>query len=155
VTSKTVNPTFHNDRSTQGKPILFDQFDVKKLSIPPFEMEKEGKSKNQFMTFPKYENRSVIFQTPEFRISQYGIPELGMFGVTDDSKRSSIKLPFDPDQPECVMIEKTFSVIDNYVKEKQNHLFGKFAKLYEYKTLVKEPAEREKEILDDEDEKKK
>ena len=80
------------------------------------------RSKSQMIAYLRYGNGSVVFQTPEFEISQYGIPPLGDYAKTDD-QRQTLKLPLDPEQEACKLLESMFSQIDKHMTKEQKEIF--------------------------------
>lgn len=90
----------------------------------------------------------AVFQTPEFTISQYGIPPLGDFAKTD-ADRTTLKLPLDPEQEECTQLESlVFGLLDKHMEDPatQKELFKdpkleKVRKSFKYKSIVREPQE--------------
>jgi len=83
--------------------------------------------------------KNLVFQTPEFTISQYGIP--GEMFAKLPIQRKTLKLPLD-DQPECKLMETMFTQIDTWMKKEQAKTFsvGNLNKLkFSYKSIVREP----------------
>ena len=149
---RSTNTT--SNKKTPVKPLLCENFVCQQLKFSELEMDSE-RSKAQGIAFPNYgdNNNKLIFQTPEFTITQYGIPQLGDY-YKDDKSRSFFKFPFDPSQPGCLELEKMFTEIDQYMVKNQSTILGRYSKLYKYKPIIKEPMVEE-EIDDDVVEEKK
>lgn len=134
-------------------PVLCKNFDVNNFSFT--EIGENERSKAQLISYPRYNDSQFVFQTPEFQITQYGLPDLGEFCKTDND-RNYIKAPLDPDQQGCREIEEMLSKIDKYVQKNQNTILGRYVSSkskYSFTTCVKEPQEPE-ELEDASDNKK-
>lgn len=136
--------------------ILCDQFDSKSLTFTELDKNNE-RSKAQSIAYPRYDyptggQGNLIFQTPEVEITQYGLPTIGEYYKTDDM-RSFVKIPFDPEQEGCQEMEKMLAEMDKHVSSKKTKeaIFGKYAKLYTYQPIVREP-DNDMELVGSEDE---
>ena len=92
------------------------------------------------ISYPRYGGSNFVFQTPEFKITQYGIPPLGKF-AKDDSARTTLKLPLD-DQPGCVQLSNMFQKLDTKMPQMKSEIFKKVPKIaptMEYKPIIREP----------------
>ena len=134
--TKSASTTYQT-RKPQ-KPFLCENFVSQKLTFTELDMDNE-RCKAQGIAYPNYGDGKFIFQTPEFKITQYGIPSLGDY-YKDDKDRCFFKFPLDPSQAGCVTLEKMFSEIDKYMIKNQPTILGKYAKVFKYKPIVKEPA---------------
>jgi len=110
----------------------------------------------QSLSFPKYlyqhlgKDGQFVFLTEQISLTQYGIPSLGLF-YPEDSKRSFIKIPIDPNQPNCVQLGNMLKQIDEIASsdKTKNFIFGKMAKNYGYNKICHDPADMEEIDLDD------
>lgn len=134
----------HSGPRKQYVPMLLSSWNIKNFSFTELEVNNE-RSKTHMIAYPRLNESTFVFQTPEFTITQYGIPQKGDF-VQTDAQRTTLKFPFDPHQPGCVELEKMFTDIDNYVKANHQKIFtvdkvknSKFA----YTPIIREP------IIDD------
>ena len=132
----------------QGKrkfvPFLTENFNIKNFSLTDLEIHNE-RNKSHMISYPRNNESTFVFQTPEFSISQYGIPPLGEYAKTD-AQRTTLKLPLDPEQLGCMQMESMFSQIDTYMRANQKKIFtGSVANMkFSYKSIVREPK---KDIL--------
>jgi hypothetical protein len=91
-------------------------------------------------TYPKLDrDDNLIFLTPKVKITQHGIPMKGEF-YKDDNSRSFVKLPFDPEQADCVTFETMVKSIDSRTLEQKDHVLGAKSDKYDYQPSVKVPA---------------
>ncbi|QKF94039.1 hypothetical protein QKU48_gp0581 [Fadolivirus algeromassiliense] len=148
VTQKAA-PTTGNKPQAKRKftPFLTENFSIKNYSLTP--LEHNERSEAHLIAYPRNKESTFVFQTPEFTLSQYGIPPLGKYATTD-AQRTTLKLPLDPDQPECVQLENMFKEIDNYMKTNQKKIFaGQDTGLsYVYKSIVREPKKQQQPVSD-------
>lgn len=135
-------------KGTKFNPFTVDKFNIKNFSLT--DLQSNERSKAQLIAYPRYNEGMAVFQTPEFTISQYGIPPIGDYAKTD-SERTTLKLCLDPEQEECVQLQsQVFEPIDKHMKDvaTQKELFKapnleKVRKSFMYKTIVREPQESE------------
>ena len=112
-------------------------------------------SKAQKLAFPRYtHNRygemGVVLQTPFIHLTQYGIPSLGEY-YADDAARDFIKVPFDPNVKESMVLMNKLEQLDELVDKKmKNDILGKSAKSFIYQPIVRLPQEK----FDDDDDDK-
>lgn len=151
--------TKQTDKKSTGlssfKPLLCHQFDIKRFSYTEFDRNNKL-IKTQMIAYSRYNypdrgEASFVFQTPEIRITQYGLPRISEFYPTDD-KRNFIKVPFDPHQNECLILEKMLREIDTYTASQKKELFGKFANAYTYQPIIREPATDQIDLVEDDSE---
>lgn len=156
--SKVSKKTGNSKRNTP-QPLHCDKFEKSRLSYTELDTENE-RIKSQFISYPrytdeKYGENSFVFQTDWMKITQYGLPSLGEYYKTD-SERNFLKVPLDPNQDGCNSLENMLTQVDEYTEENKKNILGKFAKLYTYQPIVREPASLDDLITDDdEDEDKK
>jgi hypothetical protein len=136
--------------SKSNAPVLCDNFEIKKYHYTPLDTKNE-RNKAQSISYPRYGEGNFVFETPFFKITQYGLPSLGEF-VKDDEDRNYLKLALDPTQPECTSMEKMFTSIDKYTDTSKDKIFDKFAKLYSYKPIIREPRKKDElELIEEEE----
>lgn len=141
---KTIQPT--QKKGAKFNPFTVDKFNINNFSLTP--LEANERSKAQLIAYPRYRDGMAVFQTPEFTISQYGIPPLGDFAKTD-ADRTTLKLCLDPEQKECVQMQtQFFEQVDQYMEDpaNQKELFSapphaKLIKSFKYKSIIREPQE--------------
>ena len=140
-------PKKTNYTASKVKPILCNQFNVKNLSFTEL-TDNDDKTRAQFMAFSRYkypagEESSLVLQTGEIEITQYGLPSIGKYYKTDD-QRNFVKLALDPKQASCRELEKTLSEIDTMAEKEKVKILGKYSnpKLgYTYQAIVREPSD--------------
>jgi hypothetical protein len=128
-------------QSNQRKysPLLLQNFDANKFHLEELQTTNE-RSESQMISYPRYDKSNFVFQTPEFKITQYGIPPLGKY-AKDDSSRTTLKLPLD-DQPGCIQLINMFQKLDAKMPQMRNEIFKKVPKIaptMEYKSIIREP----------------
>jgi len=119
-------------------PVLVKDFNIRYFRLGDLDVNNE-RNKLNMIAFPRYNEKNLVFQTPEFTISQYGIP--GEMFAKLPIQRKTLKLPLD-DQPECKLMETMFTQIDTWMKKEQAKTFsvGNLNKLkFSYKSIVREP----------------
>ena len=140
-------------KPTQGKrkfvPFLVDSFDIKNFKVDELQTNNE-RSKSQMIAYLRYGDGNVVFQTPEFELSQYGIPPLGEYAKTDE-QRTTLKLPLDQ-QEGCMSLEQMFMQIDKQLTKEEKKIFKEIQTQkpkwkFIYKPIVRTPQEQD-EILD-------
>lgn len=127
-------------------------FDINKLSFTEF-TEYEGTPAIK-TSFPKYEytqnnSNNLIFETDLIKFTQYGIPCLNKHIYKTDKDRRLIKIPYDPLQPACVELFQMLKMIDDYMINKKQNLFGNKAPQYKYIPLIKTPENNNDDDDDD------
>jgi len=113
---------------------LCDKIDTTKLSFSKF----QNGGKDMLLSFPCYDNGPLIFQTPKIKMTSYGIPPLNSYLPGNDNSRSFIKFPIDPNQPECLKLEKTLSDIDTFIINNKE-IFNDIGQNIQYEKTVKNP----------------
>jgi len=116
---------------------LCDKIDTTKLSFSKFKSVGANS-----ISFPCYDNGPFIFQTPKIKMTSYGIPPLNSYLPGNDNSRSFIKIPIDPNQPECLKLEKMLSDIDMFIvnnKEIFNGIQQNIQNI-QYEPTVKNPT---------------
>lgn len=113
-------------QSTVGKPAegvkvtpaTVDTFNIKKFKIQNIDMN-STMCKTQFIGFSDYDGKPFTFQTPEFKITQYGVPTINTWLKTEDEVLAAgISLPSD-NQPGCMLLkQKIFKPLDDYLGNK-------------------------------------
>jgi hypothetical protein len=124
-------------------PILIEKFNIKNFGLTDLEINNE-RSESQMIAYPRHNSSTFVFQTPEFQMTQGGIPPLGKYAKTD-AQRTTIKFPFDPTQKACDDMKEMFSQIDDYMVDQSKNIFkGSVAKFkFNYKSIVRDPVEEE------------
>jgi len=162
MSQKSVSQKSSTTKSTQPttrkapKTFLADDFNIKHFSLTEIDVTNE-RSKSQMIAYPRYDEATVRFQTPEFQVSQYGLAPIGEYAKSDDDfQRKQLKLVLDPTQEGCVALNDMFTSIDKYMLDSQKKIFtGKLSKLkFSYKSVVREPQVQDDLIDDEEDSKK-
>ena len=117
-TANTNNVKFQGKQSYQAqaesKPILISTFDSKKLKVTEIDIN-NTRCKSQMIGWVKYNNETFNWQTPTFKISQYGVSDLTEY-VTTEKQRLTLKFPLD-DQPGCQELKQFFGKIDKKMKD--------------------------------------
>jgi hypothetical protein len=150
TTQKTVKTA---TKDAKRLMINTTDFDINNWSNTEIDFEDE-KSKDafQFTCYGRYNYgkesspvmNQLVFKTGPIKLVTYGIPQLGQYAKTD-KERSYIKVPLDPTQDSCVNLFKMFEKLDEWaVKNKSKFFTGrlaKFAKVYDYSSIVRKPQE--------------
>jgi hypothetical protein len=143
--------------SQNKKVILCKNFDKKRFLVTDIDKENE-RVKGQYLAYPRYDypgkgEGNLMFQTPEIKITQYGIPSLGEY-YKDDTARTFVKVPFDPEQQGCTTFKTMLSQIDELAQDESflKKVLGKNYKSWTYTSMVREPAEQEDDLSADSDE---
>ena len=63
----------------------------------------------------KYNGSDLFVELPQFKLTKYGIPQLGHF-FTSPNEIRFIKVPIDPTQPNCNMIKELINKLENKIK---------------------------------------
>ncbi len=152
TTQKTVKDA---GKAKGGKRLMIDtnDFNITKWSNTDIDFEDEkNKNSNQFTCYGRYNygkesspvNNQLVFKTGPVKLVTYGIPQLGQYAKTD-KERQYVKIPFDKTQESCVSLFKMFEALDSWaVKNKDKFFTGKlskFAKIYDYTSIVRKPQE--------------
>ena len=121
-----------NENKPSLKPVVYSKFDPKKLSFTELQKNSE-RSKSQMISFPRYQftptqDSNFVFQTATVNITQYGLPRLGEYYKTDD-QRAFLKVPLDPNQADCVAMEKMLNSLDKTVLKNKDKVLEKYGKL--------------------------
>lgn len=157
-----MNQKTTQSKNTQAfnkpKPILCEKVDASKLSFT--ELDKvNDKASAQMLAYSRYKNPtggegSLLFQTPEIHLVQYGLPKIGDF-YKEDAQRNFVKVCFDPEQPGCVAMEKMMNAIDAHVVANKTTILGKQFSgpkaNYVYQPIVREPQDTQDLDLVEED----
>ena len=77
--SSTAKPT----QKKTFKTFLAEDFNIKHFSLTEIEVANE-RSKSQMIAYPRYQEATVRFQTPEFVLTQYGLAPIGEYAKSDD-----------------------------------------------------------------------
>jgi hypothetical protein len=134
------------------KPIFVENFNVEKLAFTQFDPRfKNDININQNLAWPRYNNEPrVLIQTQEIQLTQYGFPMgAGCKFPMEDSKRNYIKIPLDPHQPACVLLENKLSEIDEYILYNRSHFMKGIEdeEQYVYKPVIRDPIINYDEVL--------
>jgi hypothetical protein len=129
--------------SSQKKmpPVKFSKLNTSKISFSP--LEKNERSKAQKISYPRYTDEklgqvNLVFQSPEIKISQYGIPTLGEY-YKSDKDRSFIKLPLDSENKEVKQFIDKLMEIDQIAEAQKQQIIGKNYAKFDYVKIVREP----------------
>lgn len=139
--------------------VKVNEFNVKNYSYSDMEVS-NSRSNSQMISYPRYNygsnSSNFVYKTDWIKITQYGFPKLGEY-YKDDTKRTFLKIPFDPEQQSCVDLKNMLLEIDEYNLTHKKEIFKNFSEesgmslkkvenLYDYQPLVR------KSMLDDDDE---
>jgi hypothetical protein len=165
MSQKTIQKTVKDaGKAKGGKRLMIDanDFSVTKWSSTEIDFEDEkNKNSNQFTCYGRYNygkdsspvNNQLVFKTEPIKLVTYGIPQLGQYAKTDKD-RQYVKIPFDKTQESCVSLFKMFEALDSWANKNKDKFFtgklSKFAKIYDYTSIVRKPQEAIA-IDDDED----
>ncbi len=165
MSQKTIQKTVKDaGKAKGGKRLMIDSndFNITKWSSTEIDFEDEkNKNSNQFTCYGRYNygkesspvQNQLVFKTEPIKLVTYGIPQLGQYAKTDKD-RQYVKIPFDKSQESCVSLFKMFEALDAWaIKNKDKFFTGKlskFAKIYDYTSIVRKPQEAI--ALDDDDE---
>lgn len=130
-------------------PVLCDTFDVKNYGYTEMDMDpknEDNKKRSQFMCYPRYETKkhgenNFVFQTGWIKITQYGLPGIHEKYYPTDESRNFVKVPMDPEQPNCVSLRNMLSKVDEFTEQNKKKILGKYAKLYTYQPIVRKPTD--------------
>ena len=122
-------------------PIKFSKLNTSKISFSP--LEKNERSKAQKISYPRYSDEkfgqvNLVFQSPEIKITQYGIPTLGEY-YKSDKDRSFIKLPLDSENKEVKQFIDKLMEIDQLAEAQKQHIIGKNYAKFDYVKIVRAP----------------
>ena len=128
----------------------YDHFEADRLSFTT--LEENERSKGQKIAYPRYnhpslgEGQPLFLQGPWMTMYNYGVPTLGEY-YKEDKDRAFVKVPLDMTDPEVAKMVEEFTKIDEVLGaesfKKEN--FGKYAKKYEYQSIVRTPPTDEDE----------
>jgi len=124
------------------KPFLISKFNAHHMTLTKLETNNK-RNKNHLISWPRYANDSFVFQTPEFKLTQYGLMPLGPYASTD-AERVMMKLPLDPTQSGCVELETFFRSVDNKLINDNKKIFCMpqlINKKFTYKPIIRHPQE--------------
>ena len=109
--------------ASKSVPILASDFNKKDFSITTLDLKKQRENSPQFVSWQNYKGGKMVFQIQATIMSQHGMPQLGQYYETDD-KRSFIKYPIDPEQPNSMALRKMINNMDDYCEEYQEKILG-------------------------------
>jgi hypothetical protein len=129
---------------TTKTTILYSSFAPDKLVFTP--LADNTRLTSQKISYVKYTTESgealPQIQTPLINISTYGIPSIGKYYPTDES-RTFIKLPLNRNNSEVNVFYEKLKELDELMdsEEMKLQIFGsdKVAKQYKYQTIIREP----------------
>jgi len=121
----------------------FTDFEASRLTFT--DLEENDRSKGQLIAYPRYnhpklgEGQPLFLQGPWITLFTYGIPTLGEF-YSDDSQRSFIKVPLNPDDSDVMKMVEEFNKIDKVIggDDFKQKSFGKKASKYKYQPIIRE-----------------
>jgi len=117
----------------------------REIVFEPINFEDPGqKSRTQFTTkvfvmengkksYPDEESGFMYHEYSNFASAKYNTPE----------KRDWLKVPIEPDQACCSVVEKQVEVYDDALAEARGVIFGKYDKLYTHARSIKHPKEED------------
>jgi hypothetical protein len=145
-------------KSAQVRPLLCEQFSIENLHTTELDTKSE-RAKSQYMAFVRYDypeakEQNFVFQIDNVKLTQYGMPTGDSEYYKTDDARSFVKLPLDPSQVNCARLERMLSSIDDQAINNKEKMLGKYAKLYTYSKLVREPSVKDEMDEINENEKK-
>lgn len=128
--------------------ILCSNFDINKLSYT--EADTYEYTPTLLLSFPKYDNKAFIFETPEIQITNYCLQPLGDFAKTDKD-REFIKVPLDVNQEGCVELKEMISEIEAHFEENYKNclihspMLNKIINTFKPIKIIKEKMQEEDE----------
>jgi hypothetical protein len=145
----------------QAKFISIDNFEKERFSTTELQDPDKKFSTTQYQAFPRYNHNkggesTPVYKTDWIRMTQYGLPQINeQYKIYTDSDRNYVKIPLDPNQESCQVLEEKLSGVDEYMEENRKEFFKplnkvdplqkkskkkiNFSKLYNYSPLVKTP----------------
>ncbi len=143
---------------TKVTPVTVDTFNIRKFKMREIDPSStiNTSCKTQWMCFSDYDGKPFTFQTPEIKITQYGVPQLGPYIETEEKLLDAgISIPSD-DQPGCMALkQKIFMPLDDLLKNKDTALGADIVKgseihykeddgtavdiVYKYKPILTKP----------------
>ncbi len=144
-------------KKKQPTVFLCKSFEKERFSVTDIDKGNDRVT-GQWMAYPRYDyagkgENTCVFQTPEIKLTQYGLPSIGEY-YKEDSQRTFVKVPFDPSQDGCDVLKNMLSQIDEHLQDEKflKTIFGKKQwKSFTYQPMVREPQEQEEELGSDED----
>ena len=114
------NQSKKSNKRKSVPPVQCANFKGANLSYTEMEIENE-RNKAQMISYPRYTHpsgeNSLIFQTDWIELTQYGLPRKGENPgdfYMNDTDRTFLKMPLDPNQQSCVDLESMLQAIDDY-----------------------------------------
>ena len=135
-----------SDQKKKRDLVKYDKFNPNLLAFTSIDFEDERNKKGkQFLSYSRYQyptgnDGSFVFVTPKITMTQHGIPNLGEW-YPSDKDRCFVKVPLDPNQPECVKLEEMLASVDARAKEQLRAILGDKFDSYEYQSVIHEPAD--------------
>lgn len=152
MSTKKVQKNATNNNSTKAMNIR--TFNPTTFTISDWMEDKENKQ-SQHIAFPRVNETVPVFELPEFKMTTYGVtPVDGKYTTSeDDQKRLNVKFPIDPEQKECMEINKFFKVIDDEMTTTHSGVYSKKHKKFKpnYVPIVKDPNATQGGDDDDDD----
>ena len=111
-----------NQPKVEAKPVLIKDFNPKKLVVMPLD-DKNEFNKQQMIGWVKYNNEQFNWQSPYFKLTQYGVPGILPEYNTTERQRQNLKFPLD-DQPGCIELKQYFAKIDKKLKDEKETLLS-------------------------------
>jgi hypothetical protein len=127
---------------------MSDRYDIYTSDFNDFSKLRLSKNKSKYFQPTAFINttdrKKLAIKTEQIKITSNGIPRLNnsdecLGYCVNDTQREFINFPLDPNQTECLKLEKMLELADNYfgsiaVKKK---LFGRRHSEYEYLSIIK------------------
>ncbi|AUL78306.3 hypothetical protein QJ856_gp0511 [Tupanvirus deep ocean] len=164
-TTVTNNSEENSASASSSAAPVYRYKDVDFSNAEVSELNREGRQPLAYVNYNdpvRNAQTKILVQTGKFKLTSHGIPQLDKEGTEDgyypdDSKREFIKIPLDPDQPQCVELRKHIQAADEWAgsEEMKKKLFGKRAKEYQYQPSIKTPKKPVSDDDDDDDDKPK
>lgn len=135
---------------------LLKNLDVGKIRLTPVgdNTDPKYKSDAQKLSFPDMHDNNgkkckILLQFPLIKLSGGGVPKITEKNAKHydgkPEKRSFCRVPLDPTDPNCVIIEKKIQELDDFFTKNAELILGKGYKNYKYSPILKLPD------FDDED----
>lgn len=155
---------------TKPTTVKTKDFDIKRFYTTPLQKNERLQGTHLGYPFYKYKNgedKILVVQTKQIKITQYGQPNPDNKYYEEESKRNFIKIPHDESQETCKEFFDVLDQIDNYIEKNEKDLLGKLygekkdkngnVKLpkHTHHKLDKEPPEIDEEDMEPEALKKK
>lgn len=137
-----------------GKENIVDlnKVDYKSLTFSKIDTGEKSKNFSQFTSFVNYKKSSrnkLDFKVGPINMVTYGMGDIKYLKGKEDD-RDSIKVPIDPEQEQCVLLQQFGDKLTEMVKKSKSDILGSIHKRYDDALYIREPF-IEEDIDDDDD----